>query len=262
MQTAPTQCELCSLIPTDSLIAAASATVAVRSTILRYLVAVVNTQRLLAFVAASVAIIVVPGPSVMFVIARAVAWGRGTAFITAIGNAVGMLVLACILAIGLGPLFQSSQLLLEVVQIAGGLYLIYLGIDALRHRRAHVEALITVEESRPNVPRILREGFVVGVLNPKAIVFFTAVFPQFVDPAAGSVTVQLLILGALFSVLAMLLDGTWGIVVGSSRDWFVTSDNRLLVLRTIGGFVMLALGVLVIIPVLLELLPIGGSQAA
>ena len=93
----------------------------------------------------------------------------------------------------------------------------------------------------------------VGVLNPKAIVFFTAVFPQFVDPKSGSVTVQLLFFGLIFSLLSIVLDGTWGIIVGSSRDWFVTSDRRLLVLRTIGGVVMFALGILVIIPVIYEI---------
>lgn len=213
----------------------------------------VDGQRLAAFVLASVAIILAPGPSVMFVIARAVAWGRGTAFLTAVGNACGMLVLATFVALGLGPLLQRSQLLLEIVQIGGGLYLIYLGIDALRHRRAHVDAMVEVDEVKPGVLRILREGFMVGVLNPKAIVFFTAVFPQFVDPQAGSVTVQLLFFGLIFSLLSIVLDGTWGIIVGSSRDWFVTSDRRLLVLRTIGGVVMFVLGILVIIPVLFEI---------
>jgi hypothetical protein len=164
-----------------------------------------------------------------------------------------MLVLATFVALGLGPLLQRSQLLLEVVQIGGGLYLIYLGIDALRHRRAHVDAMVDVDETKPGIMRILREGFMVGVLNPKAIVFFTAVFPQFVDPTAGSVTVQLLLFGLIFSLLSILLDGTWGIIVGSSRDWFVTSDRRLLVLRTIGGVVMFALGILVIIPVIYEI---------
>jgi len=214
---------------------------------------VISGERTLAFVIACVAIILAPGPSVMFVVARAVAWGRATAWLTALGNAFGMLALSVVIALGLGPLFQRSALLLAIVQGLGGLYLIWLGIDALRHRRAHVDAMVTVDEEKPSLWQVIRQGFVVGILNPKALVFFSAVFPQFVEPASGSVTVQLLIFGLIFAVLSVLLDGMWAIVVGSSRDWFVTSDNRLLVLRTVGGVVMVVLGVLVLIPLLWSL---------
>jgi threonine/homoserine/homoserine lactone efflux protein len=212
---------------------------------------VINTQNLAEFILASVAIILVPGPSVMFVIARAVAWGRLTAWLTALGNALGMLLLSVFIAVGLGPLLQRSELLLIVVQVLGGIYLIYLGIEALRHRQAHADDMVKVEEVKPSYYQILRQGFTVGVLNPKALVFFSAVFPQFVDPAVGSITIQLLIFGAIFTALALMLDGTWGILVGSSRDWFVTSKSRLVTLRTIGGVVMMALGIGVIIPVLI-----------
>ena len=213
-----------------------------------------DNENLVQFVLASVAIILVPGPSVMFVIARAVAWGRLTALLTALGNALGMLLLSVFIAIGLGPLLQRSELLLISVQILGGLYLIHLGIDAYRNRELNASDMVKVEEIRPSNVQILREGFTVGVLNPKALVFFSAVFPQFIDPQAGSITSQLLLFGAIFSVLAFLLDGTWGLVVGTSRDWFVTSKNRLVVLRTIGAVVMMALGFGVIVPVLISYL--------
>jgi threonine/homoserine/homoserine lactone efflux protein len=80
------------------------------------------------------------------------------------------------------------------------------------------------------------------------------VFPQFVDPDVGSITIQLLIFGAIFTALALVLDGTWGVLVGSSRDWFVTSRNRLVFLRTVGAVVMMALGVGVIIPIIFQYL--------
>jgi len=213
-----------------------------------------GNENLAQFILASVAIILVPGPSVMFVIARAVAWGRLTALLTALGNALGMLLLSVFIAIGLGPLLQRSELLLISVQVLGGLYLIHLGIDAYRNRELHASDMVKVEEIRPSNVQILREGFTVGVLNPKALVFFSAVFPQFIDPQAGSITSQLLLFGAIFAVLAFLLDGTWGLVVGTSRDWFVTSKNRLVVLRTIGAVVMMALGFGVIVPVLISYL--------
>jgi len=215
---------------------------------------VINTQNLTQFVLASVAIILVPGPSVMFVIARAVAWGRMTAVITALGNALGMLLLSVFIAVGLGPLLQRYELLLIVVQVLGGMYLIHLGIEAWRHRQEHADDMVKVEEVKPSSYQILRQGFTVGALNPKALVFFSAVFPQFVDPDVGSITIQLLIFGAIFTALALVLDGTWGVLVGSSRDWLVTSRNRLVFLRTVGAVVMIALGVGVIIPIIFHYL--------
>jgi threonine/homoserine/homoserine lactone efflux protein len=215
---------------------------------------VINTQNLTQFVLASVAIILVPGPSVMFVIARAVAWGRMTALLTALGNALGMLLLSVFIAVGLGPLLQRYDLLLIVVQVLGGMYLIYLGIDAWRHRQEHADDMVKIEEVKPSSYQILRQGFTVGALNPKALVFFSAVFPQFVDPDVGSITIQLLIFGAIFTALALLLDGTWGVLVGSSRDWFATSRNRLVFLRTVGAVVMMALGVGVMIPIIFDFL--------
>jgi threonine/homoserine/homoserine lactone efflux protein len=215
---------------------------------------VINTQNLAQFVLASVAIILVPGPSVMFVIARAVAWGRMTALLTALGNALGMLLLSVFIAVGLGPLLQRYELLLIVVQVLGGMYLIHLGIDAWRHRQEHADDMVKIEEVKPSNYQILRQGFTVGALNPKALVFFSAVFPQFVDPDVGSITIQLLIFGAIFTALALVLDGTWGVLVGSSRDWFVTSRNRLVFLRTVGAVVMMALGVGVIIPIIFQYL--------
>ena len=210
-----------------------------------------GTHHLVEFILASAAIILVPGPSVMFVIARAIAWGRATAFMTAVGNALGMIVLSTVIAIGLGPLLQRSHALLEVVQVLGGLYLVYLGRDALRHREEHANDMVTVTGTKPQGLVTIRQGFTVGVLNPKALVFFSAVFPQFVDEEAGSLTFQLLMFGVIFAVLALLMDGTWGLLVGSSRDWFANSQGRLVALRTMGGVVMCGLGVLVIIPVAL-----------
>ena len=214
----------------------------------------IEGRALFELIIASVAIILIPGPSVMFVVARAVAWGRITAVLTALGNSLGMLLLSVFIALGLGPLLQRSELLLVVVQVLGGIYLIHLGVDAYRHRQEHADDMIKIEEIKPSNFQILRQGFTVGALNPKALVFFSAVFPQFVNTKVGTITFQLLIFGVIFSCLSFLLDGTWGVVVGSSRDWFVTSKNRLVALRTIGAVVMVALGIGVIIPVIFSYL--------
>lgn len=204
------------------------------------------TDHLLEFLVASFIIILVPGPSVLFAVARAIAWGRGIALLTVIGNAFGMLVLAALIAFGFGPLLERSPVLYMVVQWAGGAYLVHLGIDAWRHRELHAERMTDQGPVAPRRGRTLREGFVVGILNPKAVVFFAAVFPQFVDREAGHVSVQLMVLGAIFATIAVLSDGTWAVVAGTAREWLASNPKRLVAMRATGGIVMVCLGLAVL----------------
>jgi threonine/homoserine/homoserine lactone efflux protein len=210
----------------------------------------IDSAHLTEFLVASILIIMVPGPSVLFTLARGVAWGRAVAVLTALGNSLGTLVLSLVVAFGLGPLLSHSKSISIVLQIAGGLYLLYLGSDALRHRHEHAHAMTQREAVRPNPSRIVRQGFVVGVLNPKSLVFFAAVFPHFVDRAEGRITAQLVIFGVIFSVMAFCSDGTWGLIAGTAREWLAGSPTRLVVLRSIGGGVMCALGILIVVTAL------------
>lgn len=205
------------------------------------------SDHLVEFIIASTLIILVPGPSVLFTVARAIAWGRFAAVMTVVGNALGMLVMAALIAFGFGPLLERSPLLYAVVQWAGGLYLIWLGIDALRHRETHAADMVDQGPMAPSGTKTLREGFVVGILNPKSLVFFAAVFPQFVDREAGNVSMQLMALGLIFATIAVLSDGTWGIVAGSARVWLANNPKRLVQMRVVGGCVMLILGALVLV---------------
>lgn len=205
------------------------------------------TDRLFEFLVASFIIILVPGPSVLFTVARAIAWGRGVALMTVFGNAIGMLVMAALVAFGFGPLLERSPLLYALVQWAGGLYLIWLGIDALRHRELHAERMMDQGSVAPALLRTLREGFVVGILNPKSLVFFAAVFPQFVDRDAGNVSLQLMVLGCIFALIAVLSDGSWGVIAGTAREWLSGNPKRLVNMRLIGGCVMIVLGLAVLI---------------
>jgi threonine/homoserine/homoserine lactone efflux protein len=103
------------------------------------------------------------------------------------------------------------------------------------------------EEQRPSNVSIVRQGFIVGILNPKSLVFFAAVFPHFVNRSKGNVTVQLLLFGALFSVMAFCSDATWGIIAGTAREWLSGSPTRLVVLRTVGACVMMTLGAIILV---------------
>ena len=204
-------------------------------------------SRLVEYIIAAMIIILAPGPSVLFVIARAIAWGRKVAVVTVAGNVTGAFVLSSLVAFGLGPILQRSDLAFVAVQWGGGLYLVYLGIDAIRHRTAHAADMTNQGDVAPTVRRSIRDGFWVGALNPKGLVFYAAVLPQFIDRERGQVTGQLILLGAIFSILAFVSDGTWGLLAGTARQWLATDPKRLEKLRATGGTIMIILGISVLI---------------
>ena len=203
-------------------------------------------SRLAEYIVAAMIIILAPGPSVLFVIARAIAWGRKVAVFTVAGNVTGSFVLSVFVALGLGPILQRSDLAYTAVQWGGGLYLMYLGIDAIKHRKVHAADMTNQGNTEPTALRSMRDGFWVGALNPKAIVFYAAVLPQFIDRDRGQITVQLIVLGAIFSTLAFISDGSWGLLAGTARAWLANDPSRLEKLRATGGSIMIILGLSVL----------------
>jgi threonine/homoserine/homoserine lactone efflux protein len=202
------------------------------------------------FVIASAIIIVIPGPSVLFAVARGIAWGRMTAVLTTLGNTCGTYLLAILVALGLGPIIAHSALTSTLLQLCGGAYLVYLGAEAFVHRKTHVENLVTPEKGRPTALRAVRQGFVVGALNPKSLVFYTAVFPHFVDRQRGHLVIQLLTLATTFALMAFVSDGTWGFAAGLARRWLSANPRRLIVMRAVGACVMAALGLAIVVTAL------------
>jgi len=208
-------------------------------------------SRLWEYLIATVLIILAPGPSVLFTIARAIAWGRVAALATVIGNAFGMFLVSVLVAFGLGPLLQSSKLFYNGIQWAGGAYLIYLGYAAIAASRVDAQGMQKTEGSKPSFFTSLKNGFWVGVLNPKSIVFFAAILPQFVDQEKNNVTAQLLLLGAIFAAIAMISDGGYGLLAGTVRSWLAGDVKRLIFMRRFGGVVMIGLGVFTIFSALI-----------
>ena len=197
---------------------------------------------LLAFLGVAAVVIVIPGPSVLFTVGRALSAGRREALLTVIGNAAGEWVQVPVVAFGLGSLITASATLFTVLKLAGALYLVYLGVQAIRHRRSLGEAMekmITPSRAR----RALRQGFVVGLTNPKTTVFFAAILPQFVDPALGHVPIQMLALGSIFPIMAVVLDSCWALGAGTARAWFARSPQRLALVGGAGGLAMISVGV-------------------
>ena len=203
-----------------------------------------SPDRLLAFAAMSFLLIVVPGPSVLFTVGRALAHGRRAAISSVAGNAIGSYVLVVAVALGIGAVVASSAVAFTVLKLAGGAYLVYLGVRTWRQRASMPDAVADGGAARGGL-RTLREGFVVGVTNPKTIVFFAAVLPQFVDPAQGHVVGQMLLLGLVFNAIALASDSVWGMGASAARDWFARSPRRLAAVGRIGGLSMIGLGVTV-----------------
>ena len=204
----------------------------------------ISADRLLAFGAMSFLLIVIPGPSVLFVIGRALAHGRRAALTTVVGNTLGAYVLVAAVAFGIGPIVERSAIVFTALKLAGAAYLIYLGVKAFRERDSLSTAL-TADSPARNPLRTLWDGFAVGVSNPKTIVFFAAVLPQFVDPVRGHLVVQMLTLGMIFNVIALVSDSLWGVVASQARDWFGRSPQRLSLVGGVGGLTMIGLGVTV-----------------
>ncbi|EHR51530.1 putative threonine efflux protein [Saccharomonospora marina XMU15] len=196
-----------------------------------------------AFAALTFVMVIVPGPSVLFTISRALTVGRRDALLTVVGNAAGIYLQIVAVAFGLGTLVERSAAAFTAVKLAGAGYLVYLGVRAVLHRRSLSEALGTgVAASAGSAARVLRDGFVVGFANPKSIVFLAAVLPHFVQPNAAAVPVQILLLGIVLPVVALLLDSGWALAASAARDWFARSPRRLELLGGVGGVTMIGLG--------------------
>ena len=199
-------------------------------------------DHLVAFAVAAFLLIVVPGPSVLFTVSRALAYGRYAALATVVGGAIGSFLLAALVAVGVGALVQASALVYSVIKYAGAAYLVYLGVQAIRHRRA-LRAAFAAEAAPLGNGRTMLQGFVVGVTNPKTIVFFAAILPQFVDRSAGHASLQMVVLGAVFAAIALFMDSVWGMAAGLVRSWFARSDRRLDLIGGAAGRTMIGLGV-------------------
>src|SRR6516225_4066880 len=201
----------------------------------------VSAGQLAAFAAASFILIVIPGPSVLFAVGRALAYGRRTALATVAGNAAGLEVVAVCVALGIGTLAGRSAPVFTAVKLAGAGYLIWLGIRAMRQRHSLASTFATAPQPRRQHKAVL-EGFVVGVANPKAVILFAAILPQFVNRQAGHVPVQMLLLSLVSSAIALASDSAWSLLAGTMRAWFARSPRRLELVGGAGGLAMIGLG--------------------
>ena len=212
-----------------------------------------SPSHLLAFLLAGVVLVAIPGPSVLFIVGRALAHGRRAALTSVAGNTTGVLVIVVAVALGVGAVAAASAAVFTVLKTIGAAYLVYLGVQTWRHRGDLAATLGVPPDpgpgghgggAAPRFParRVFWQGVAVGATNPKVLVLFVALLPQFTDRDAGSPGVQILVLGLLFTLIAATLDSVWGLAAGAARDWFATSPARLRRVGGAGGLMMIGLG--------------------
>jgi len=196
-----------------------------------------DASTLLLFAGASLALLVIPGPAVLFLVTRSVEQGRRAGVVSMLGVETGTFAYAVAAAAGLTGLVAASELGFTVVKYAGAGYLVYLGVRKLREPG---DAAANPTAARRS--RLYLDGLLVQLLNPKIAVFFLAFLPQFVDPDRGHVVVQTLLLGTVFTLLAVLSDGACALLAGSLGGWLRSPVRRRRLNRT-SGVIYLGLGV-------------------
>src|SRR5882762_11079409 len=194
---------------------------------------------LLLFMTAAIVLLIIPGPAVLYIVARSVDQGRKAGLTSCSGIATGGLIHVLAAALGLSALLVSSAMAYSIVKYAGAAYLFYLGIKKLRERPAVADRLKPIEPV--SLRRVYSQGVLVQVLNPKTAIFFFAFLPQFVDPARGHVSLQFFTLGMLFALMGFASDSMWAITAGSAAGWLRRNKTFIRNERYVSGTVYLGL---------------------
>ncbi|MFL6105979.1 MAG: LysE family translocator [Marmoricola sp.] len=203
----------------------------------------ISLDQLLTFGLAAFIIIVIPGPSVVFVVGRALSYGRPVALASVVGNTLGLITIVLLVAAGLGVIVQESIVVFTVLKLAGSAYLVWLGIEAVRRRKEFLaEPGSVLAGPAMTWRRAIRQGFAVGATNPKGYIMLAAVLPQFVDRGEGHVQMQMLLLGLVATAIGMVSDSLWAVIASQLRSWFNSSPTRGERMGAVGGMSMIGLG--------------------
>ena len=198
-----------------------------------------DTATLSVFALASVVVLLIPGPAVVYIVTRSIDQGRTAGVVSALGAATGNSVHVLFAALGLSALLASSAIAFSIVKYAGAAYLIFLGIRRLLTKDEIHEG----EPPKAPLSRVFWQGVVICILNPKVALFFLAFLPQFVDPSLGSPTIQLLVLGFMFVLIGIVTDSAYGLAAGSLGGLARGKKRTAQVQRYVAGGTYVALGV-------------------
>ena len=201
-----------------------------------------DLSQLGALVVASVVLIAVPGPSVLFVVGRALSHGRDIALFTAVGNAVGCYAAGVLVALGLGPLLERWDLLFQLFKWGGVLFLIWIGAQAIRKAGPVGEGDADQVAGASSKKKAVRAGAVVGFTNPKNLIMFTVIVPQFISQDAGNLPLQMILLGLIPMVVGVICDCSWALTAAKARGWITGSARRMTNVQRAGGVSVIAVG--------------------
>ncbi len=193
------------------------------------------------FIAASISLLLMPGPAVLYVVARSIHQGRRAGIVSVLGLHVGTLFHVSAAALGLSAILAASAPAFGVVKVLGAGYLIYLGIRTLTSHE-EVAGIGTVRQA--GLRRVFSQGVVVNILNPKLALFFFAFLPQFVDPSSGTAGMQMLLLGLLFVGLGLVTDSAYALLAGAAGGWLRHRRTFSRLPRYAAGTTCIGLGVM------------------
>lgn len=199
----------------------------------------ISHSSLLLFVTGAAIMLVIPGPAVTYIVSRSIAHGRAAGLVSVLGITTGTFCHILAATLGLSALLVSSAVAFESIKYVGAAYLIYLGIKTLRQSDQH---LLEAADGETRLLQLFGQGLIVCVLNPKTALFFLAFLPQFVDPARGHVTLQILQLGMLFAAMAWCSDSTYALAAGTLAERIRSSARLRRAQRTVSGGTLIALG--------------------
>lgn len=199
-----------------------------------------SLSALFLYISASILLTLAPGPDIIFLITQGIAKGRKAGIFTAIGLTLGNSVHTTAAAFGLSVVFRTSEVAFTAFKIVGALYLFYLAYQAIKHRNNRL--IVNTEKKEVNHKGLLLRGFFMNVLNPKVALFFLAFLPQFVNPAYGSIPLQMVLLGLIFMVQVSLVFGVIGYFAGSLGGWILKKPNFAKIMNFISATIFFGLG--------------------
>jgi len=199
----------------------------------------ISYSSLLLFVTGAAILLVIPGPAVFYIVSRSVGHGRAAGLVSAMGIAAGTLFHLAAATLGLSALLASSALAFQFVKYLGAAYLVYLGIRVLR---SDVTLVLEAANGERQLAHIFGHGVLVNLLNPKTALFFLAFLPQFVAPARGHATLQILQLGVLFALMGWCSDSMWALLAGTVAERIRVSVRLRRTQRNLSGGALIALG--------------------